>query len=143
VTLGNIAISRALIVDDAPEVRGYLRALLGRFGVTKIIEAADGGEAIAALQSEGADILITDWMMDVVDGLECIRRIRAGIDGIDPHIPIILLTGVTDKAAAHAAYAAGAGQFLRKPFAPEELFKPALMPCTGSKKKTKRACLIP
>ena len=62
-----------------------------------------------------------DWKMDVMDGLECTRRIRAGIDGIPPKLPIILLTGMTGKSSESAAYEAGADLFMEKPFSIKKL----------------------
>jgi CheY-like chemotaxis protein len=56
-----------------------------------------------------------DWQMDVMDGLECTRRIRAGVDGIDPKTAIVLVTGMVGEKNADTAYAAGVDLFLEKP----------------------------
>ena len=109
-------LKRAVIVEDSPRMRDLIHESLGFFKVQEIVEAQDGAEAIAALQSGGADIVIMDWKLEAMDGLECTRRIRAGIDGIDPTIPIILLTGVAGEETERAAYAAGVDYFMEKSF---------------------------
>ena len=109
-------IKRAVIVEDSPKMRDLIHESLGFFQVTEIVEARDGTEAIAALQSGGADIVIMDWQMEVMDGIECTRRIRAGIEGIDPRIPIILLTGIAGEETERATYAAGVDYFMEKSF---------------------------
>ncbi|WP_156520882.1 response regulator, partial [Magnetospirillum moscoviense] len=89
--------------------------------VKEIIEAANGEEAIAQIGSSRAQLVIMDWKMDVMDGLECTRRIRAGTDGIDPKLPIILLTGMTGSDSEGDAYEAGVDLFMEKPFSIKKL----------------------
>ncbi|HIJ61274.1 MAG TPA: EAL domain-containing protein [Rhodospirillaceae bacterium] len=109
-------IKRAMIVEDSAQMRELIHMALDCFGAEEIINAGNGAEAIACLEDSGADIVIMDWRMDVMDGLECTQRIRAGIPGVDPTIPIILLTGFAGKAAESAAYDAGVDHFMKKPF---------------------------
>lgn len=114
-------IRRALIVEDAPMMRDLVKAVLGGFGVQDIALAANGVEAIDVLKSGGADIVFMDRKMDVMDGLECTRRIRDGIEGINPRTPIILMTGMSGDASEKAAYAAGVDHFLEKPISMVQL----------------------
>ena len=114
-------IKRAVIAEDSRQMRDLIQMALGISWAAEVINAEDGVKAIAALADGGADIVIMDWKMDVMDGLECTRRIRAGIDGIDPKIPIILLTGAADKEAEKEAYAAGVNLFMKKPFSLKQL----------------------
>ena len=109
-------IDRAVIVEDNPQMRDLIKMVLGSFGTRDITQAANGAEAITALKSAAADIVIMDWKMDVMDGLECTRRIRAGVEGLDPTLPIVLLTGMTGKDSEAAANEAGVDFFLEKPF---------------------------
>jgi CheY-like chemotaxis protein len=106
---------RAVIVEDNAPMRELINMVLGAFGVAQIDVAANGAEAIAALQAARADIVFMDWQMDVMNGLECTRRIRAGIDGIDPKTIIVLVTGMVGEKNAETAYAAGVDLFLEKP----------------------------
>ncbi len=106
---------RAVIVEDNAQMRELIHMVLGALGITEIVSAANGAEAISALQAGGADIVFMDWQMDVMDGLECTRRIRAGVDGIDPKTVIVLVTGMVGEKNAETAYAAGVDLFLEKP----------------------------
>ncbi|CAA7626557.1 response regulator [Magnetospirillum sp. SS-4] len=112
---------RAVIVEDAPQMRTLIKVVLHEFGVKEIVEAEDGNEAMLTLREGGADIVVMDWMMPGMDGIECTRRIRAGQEGIDPNIPIILATGVEGDSAEAMALAAGANCFLKKPFSIKRL----------------------
>ena len=114
---------RAIIVDDAPQMRTLIKVVLAQLGITDVVEAEDGAEAMEALMTGGADIIIMDWMMPGMDGLECTRRIRAGQNGIDPNIPIIVATGVQGENAETTARTAGANGFIRKPFSIKMLNK--------------------
>lgn len=116
-------ITRAIIVDDSPQMRTLIKVVLAQFGVTDVVEAEDGAAAMEALMMGGADIIIMDWMMPGMDGLECTRRIRAGQNGIAPNIPIIVATGVDGESAEATARAAGANGFIRKPFSIKMLYK--------------------
>ena len=112
---------RAVIVEDNPQMRNLIHMVLGTFGTGEIVEAKDGAEAIVALRSGGADIVIMDWKMEGMDGLECTRRIRAGTDGINPLTPVILLTGSVGRDSEIAAYAAGVDHYMEKPFSLKQL----------------------
>ncbi len=114
---------RAIIVEDSPQMRTLLKVALSQFGVEGVVEAADGAEAMAALTNGGADIIVMDWMMPGMDGIECTRRIRAGQDGIDHRLPIILVTGVGGETAEETALTAGVTCFIRKPFSIKMLYK--------------------
>jgi two-component system, chemotaxis family, chemotaxis protein CheY len=85
---------RAVIVEDTPQMRALIKVVLNQFGVAEIIEAENGVEAMAALKAGGADVIVMNWMMP-------------GMDGIDPSIPIILATGVPCDSAETTALEAG------------------------------------
>jgi two-component system chemotaxis response regulator CheY/two-component system phosphate regulon response regulator PhoB len=121
-------VKRILIVDDCPQIRGALRSVLCGDESTTVVEAANGAEAINVLQSEGAELVITDWQMDVMDGLECAKRIRAGID---PQLPIILMSGMFETEAKHFAYSAGIKYLLEKPFTPKQLYHSMALALNG------------
>jgi two-component system chemotaxis response regulator CheY/two-component system phosphate regulon response regulator PhoB len=114
-------LKRAVIVDDNAQTRDLIHLVLSIFKAEDIVEAKNGAEAMAALRAGGADIVIMDWQMDVMDGLDCTRRIRAGTDGIDRGTPIILLTGVVGSGTESTARAAGVDHFMEKPFSVKTL----------------------
>ena len=113
---------RAVVVEDSAQMRSLIHLGLGSVGISEIIEAENGAQAIDLLKAGGADIVIMDWMMDVMDGIECTKCIRGGMDGIDPKIPIILLTSKVSEEAKTAAYAAGVDLFMGKPFSLKQLY---------------------
>ncbi len=114
-------VERAVIIEDCPEMRGLIHMALGSCGAKEIIEVENGAEAIAVLKVKGADIAIMDWKMEVMDGFECTRLIRAGIEGIDPALPIVLLTAQRGAENEADAYAIGVDHYMEKPFSLRQL----------------------
>ncbi len=115
-------INRAVVVEDSPSMRELIHIALGAFKAKEIVDAVDGVEALRVLQDKPTDIILMDWKMEGMDGLECTRRIRAGVEGISPAIPIILLTGVTGPEAEASAYEAGVSLYMAKPLSLKKLF---------------------
>ncbi len=109
-------------MDDDPQVRDLVHHVMAQLGIANVVEASNGAEAITALQSTKAELAIIDRNMEIMDGLECTRRIRGGIDGIDPNLSIILLTGVLRTEAEKEAYEAGVNFFMEKPFSVRSLY---------------------
>jgi two-component system OmpR family response regulator len=105
---------RVLVVEDDPSTRMLLRAALTKGGC-EVIEAADGGEALGLFSREGADLIVTDLNMPVVDGRELIRRLRGGADGGPP---VIVLTSDADERSQEETLEAGADDYVAKPFKP-------------------------
>ncbi|EME68653.1 PAS/PAC sensor hybrid histidine kinase, partial [Paramagnetospirillum caucaseum] len=109
---------RILVAEDNADIRVLLKTLLVPLGFT-VMEAPDGAEAVAAVQSDSPDLIIMDWRMPVMDGVEATRRIRA-LTGIrQPRI--VILTASAFEEQRLITLAAGADDFLRKPFEPDDL----------------------
>jgi two-component system response regulator MprA len=108
--------ARVLVVDDEPAVRESLGRTL-RFEGYEVAEAADGVDALAAVQSRGPDLVILDVMMPRMDGLEACRRLRSA----QQHLPVLMLTARDDIGDRVAGLDAGADDYLVKPFALQEL----------------------
>jgi two-component system response regulator MprA len=107
---------QVLVVDDEPAVRDSLDRALRLEGY-KVELAADGAEALSALESDSPDAIVLDLMMPRVDGFEVCRRMRAAGD----RTPVLVLTardGVSDRVKGLDA---GADDYLVKPFALDEL----------------------
>ena len=105
--------TKILIVDDERQFRRVLRLALELKGYD-IREAADGADALDVTQNEPFDLLLVDWRMPRMDGLAFCRAIRT-----KSNVPIILVTSRQDGRSA--ALAAGASDYLKKPFAVDEL----------------------
>jgi len=109
-----------LTVEDDSVARKILRQLLRKLN-HEVIEAADGEEAWLRLQSGGVRVIVSDWTMPHLDGLELCRRVRGRI-GAD-YVYFILLTGNTaSEENQRAAAEAGVDDFLTKPMDPQELW---------------------
>ncbi len=104
---------KALVIDDAPDIRIYVRALLERWGY-ETEEASDGAAGFARIQESDVRIVICDWVMPGMSGPELCRAVREA--GLGRYVYVILLTGRSDKADLVAGLNAGADDFLSKPF---------------------------
>ena len=116
---------RALIVDDSSFIREYLRHLLDRMGI--VCEAAvDGSEALTVLAAAQAfDLMLLDVNMPVMNGLECVKALRAARLG--PQMKVMMVTTEADNSSITTALDNGADEFLMKPFTPESLREKLLM----------------
>jgi NarL family two-component system response regulator LiaR len=109
---------RVLIADDHAVVREGLRAFLAlQDDVEVVAEAADGEEAVGAVQRLAPDVALVDLVMPGVDGIEAIRRIRA----LDTATRVIVLTSFVDEDKMLPAVRAGAVGYLLKDVQPQEL----------------------
>lgn len=111
-----------LIVDDNHHMVRILRTILRGFGATQITEANDAADALEVLQAHPIDIIIADFMMQPLDGLDFTRLIRKGEDIANPFVPIILLTAHTERGRVLEARDAGITEFCRKPVSAKDLF---------------------
>jgi two-component system, cell cycle response regulator len=109
---------RILIVDDDPLFLKLLERQLGDTG-HEVLTASNGFEAMRVLLERGADIIITDWLMPGMDGVELCRAIREQAES--GFVYIIILTVQADAERTVAAFEAGADDFLRKPVDRQEL----------------------
>ena len=103
-----------LIVDDYPPMRTILRVMLKALGVRDIGEANDGLAALDEMKEFHVDIVIADYRMVPMDGVELTRRIRDGDAGIDPFTPVIMVSGHSEKSRIFQARDAGVTEFLVK-----------------------------
>jgi nitrogen regulation protein NR(I) len=102
---------RVLVVDDEPNLRRVLSATLQREGY-EVTLCADGEEALAALERDGADVIVTDLVMPKIDGLTLLRKVVAR----HPDVPVIVITAHGRIDSAVEAMKAGAFDFVSKPF---------------------------
>ena len=108
---------KVLIVDDDPLNRSLLRRVLGTsYALT---EAETGPRALALVASEDPDVVLLDVMMPGMSGYEVCRRIKSRPD--ESLLPVILLTALDDQDDRNEGLAAGADDFLSKPFDRREL----------------------
>lgn len=116
-----IAQLAVLVVEDVRATRMIVRAILHSFGIYDIVEASDGQEALALLGQRHIDIVITDLVMEPMDGVEFTRRLRTPRNGLNNYVPVLMVSGHTDIANVKDAIAAGVTEFLVKPIVPANL----------------------
>jgi two-component system chemotaxis response regulator CheY len=111
-----------LLVDDNRQMRTLLRCLLRAGGLPNMIEAETAGEAFEVIRSRQVDLVIVDWMMQPVDGLEFTRMMRLDRASPNPYMPILMLTAHTEASRVAAARDAGVTGFIKKPISTRLLF---------------------
>ena len=107
-----------LVADDDEDIRALVAYRLASGGF-EILSARNGEEALQLAAERRPDLAILDVMMPLVDGLEVTRRFRA--DPRTERVPVILLTASVQEADVARGFEAGADDYLRKPFSPQEL----------------------
>ncbi len=111
-------ICTVVIVDDEESIRTLVQATL-EGPECRVLLAANGHEALALAHSEHPQVIVLDWMMPGMSGLEFLRRLNT-----DPEvasIPVLMLTAMGQEKDRQAALDAGAKAFLMKPFSPLQL----------------------
>ena len=111
---------KILVVDDSSTMRRIIKNTLGRLGHKDLLEAEDGQVAWDILEeNKNIDILITDWNMPVMNGLELVKKVRAEEKYAD--LPIIMITTEGGKTEVITALKAGVNNYIVKPFTPQVL----------------------
>ena len=105
---------KALVVDDSAVMRKVLIGALGRAGITDVDQAADGQEAVAAAEANEYNLVLMDWNMPNMLGIDAVRTIRAN----GKTMPIIMVTTEAEKSRVIDALKAGAQNYVIKPFEP-------------------------
>src|ERR1700742_42341 len=113
---------KALVVEDNAHMRALLRGLLNSAGIKEVAEAAHGDAAIAVLRERKSDLVLTDLAMKPMDGIAFTRYVRNSEHSPNPFVPIIMITGHTEKHRVEAARDAGVTEFLAKPITAASLF---------------------
>ena len=117
---------KVILADDDKHVQAVMRATLENLGITQI-ETTDSGLALLNRASATQpDIIITDWEMQPVSGLELLQCVRNGASPLRKDTPMIFFTNEQDHQAMQSALLNGADRFLKKPVSPEILRKSIL-----------------
>jgi two-component system, chemotaxis family, chemotaxis protein CheY len=112
-----------LVVDDNHYMRVIVCAMLRSIGITHIREASDGAEALEIVRDWRPDIIVLDLVMEHLDGIEFTRMLRTGSDSPHPFVPIIMMTGHTDRTRVMEARDAGVNEFIAKPLTARALIE--------------------
>ncbi len=114
---------RILVVEDNNPMLEICKTLLMTFGVGEVIVAKNGNDGFKLFCKENPDIVIADWMMHPTDGISLTRRIRSDFQSPNHYVPVILMTGFSEKKRVVQARDAGVTEFLVKPFTARDLYK--------------------
>jgi CheY-like chemotaxis protein len=120
-----------VVVDDQPAARSMMKKMLKELNIQQVFEAANGRDALALIDSapEMVDIILCDWNMPNMTGLDFLRQVRSvGLD-----IPFLMITGRADKESVIEAKDAGVTAYIAKPFSQMQL--EAKLRLTVGKKK--------
>lgn len=112
-----------LVVEDNLPMLEITKALLLTLGVGHVITAQNGEMGFKRFCELNPDIVIADWMMKPVDGISLTRIIRNDPASPNPYVPIILMTGFSEKRRVFQARDSGVTEFLVKPFNARDLYK--------------------
>jgi two-component system chemotaxis response regulator CheY len=110
---------RILVVDDFPSMRRILRNLLNKIGISDVEKADNGAEAYAKLRNSKFDLVIADWNMEPVTGLELIHRVRN--DARCAGTRFIMVTAESKTENVIKAKRAGVNNYIVKPFTADVL----------------------
>jgi len=111
---------KLLVVDDSSTMRRIIKNTLARLGYKDVLEGADGVEGWNQMNNNpDIDMLITDWNMPEMNGLELVKKVRA--DERFKDLPIIMVTTEGGKAEVITALKAGVNNYIVKPFTPQVL----------------------
>jgi len=106
---------KVLVVDDEPSMRKVVRALLQAIGIKNIIEAADGHDGLDKIRTRAPDLVILDWEMPSPNGPEFMRAVRSPETFPLPDVPVIMLTGHSERSRVLEAIQLGVNEYLLKP----------------------------
>lgn len=108
---------KALVVDDSEVMRKVLTGALSRADITDVDQAADGKEAVAKALAGSYNVILMDWYMPNMLGIDAVRAIR----GAGNKTPIIMVTTEAEKSRVIEALKAGANNYIIKPFEPSAI----------------------
>jgi two-component system, chemotaxis family, chemotaxis protein CheY len=108
---------KVLVVDDFATMRRIVKGVLRQLGFSNIIEAEDGSVALTELKKEKIGLIVSDWNMPNMTGLDLLKAVRG--DGELKSIPFIMVTAEGQKENVIEAVKAGVSNYVVKPFTPE------------------------
>ncbi len=121
-TTFNFSQIRVMIIDDNRHMRALLFSIMRALGFREIKEYGDAEAALREIEHFGPDIVLTDWNMEPMDGIELVKRIRnEGAEEVR-YVPIVMLTGHSEADRVRAARDAGANEFLAKPVSANSIY---------------------
>ena len=110
---------KILVVDDSATMRRIVSNVLSMLGFANITTAINGKEALQALGSDDFDLVVSDWKMEPINGLDLLKKIRG--DEKLKDLPFIMLSAESDKRSIIETINNGVSEYIVKPFSKETL----------------------
>ncbi len=132
----------ALVVDGVVSTRKFIRSVLKDLHFQEVFEVSDGQQALKVLKEEDVNLIISDWTLEGISGLDLLKRVRNHTGNDAPFgnaasqikdLPFILLSGHTDKSKLLQAINAKVSEFVVKPYT-AELLSEKIKACLNKKK---------
>ena len=106
---------KIMLVEDNQHMRSIVSAILKGSGIRNVRESRDGAEALDMLRQFPADIALVDFNMSPIDGVEFSKMLRNAPDSSNPYLPLVMITGHSDRSRVIEARDAGVNEFVVKP----------------------------
>lgn len=117
-----LEVLRVLVVDDNTHMASILRTVLNSFGIRNVDEVRGAVEALELIRTRSYDFVLLDYNMPILDGIEFTRLVRTGRDHNQQMIPIIMITGFTERSRVMAARDSGVTEVCVKPVTARDLW---------------------
>ena len=113
---------KVMVVDDSSVMRQIIKNNLKQLGfdLANLLDAEDGEEALHRINEDGVDLVISDWNMPKMTGIDFLKAVRSS-DGALKELPFLMVTSETDKEKIMEAVQAGVNQYIVKPFNANQL----------------------
>ncbi len=118
----NLKNAGILVVEDMAPMLALTKSILNILGFQDIYGATSGEEAFEVFQAKKPDLVITDWALGEMNGIDLTNKIRKDPKSVNPYVPIILMTGYSSIPRVEIARDGGITEFLVKPFMAKDLY---------------------
>ena len=112
-----------LVVDDNANMATIVRTILLSFGVRRVLEAQDVGEAFEKVRHNNVDVVLLDYNLGFMDGVEFVKLMRTASDSPNKYLPIIMVTAYTEHYRVETARDAGVNEFCAKPVTAIQIYR--------------------
>ena len=114
--------AKILVVDDMKPALQLVKSVLQIYGFKDVLTAHSGEEAFELVCKHDPDLIITDWMMEPMNGLDFTKKVRSDPLSPNPYVPILMMTGFSSRIRVEEARDFGITEFLVKPFTSKDLY---------------------
>ena len=112
-----------MVIDDSKHMSSLINEILSALGIRNVVTVGDAARAFKELKHFNADVIIVDWHMQPLDGIDFVKLVRTAKDSSNPYVPIIMLSGYTEYLRVVEARDAGVNEFLAKPISAKALYQ--------------------